>query len=193
MRARAALGSTTLNQWVPGSSPVLRNLDIKTCKHEGRFCGHFLRVVVSDFRSLRGDIVSEAFSACQSPAAKIPFLAAGWRNAIATTAKVQVSRVLARSLYQVGSGSTCSVERASYTCANLSCLLCRGLQLRLKVFDLDAEGLLKNARVVAEVMSAECHVITRTTGRRACRISTASSSPSSRTDRPRSLPSSPAS
>jgi hypothetical protein len=38
------------------------------------------------FRSLRGDIVSEALSARQSPAAKIPFLAAGWRNAIATTA-----------------------------------------------------------------------------------------------------------
>ena len=36
------------------------------------------RVVVSDFRSLRADIVSEGLSACQSPAAKIPFLAAGW-------------------------------------------------------------------------------------------------------------------
>jgi hypothetical protein len=36
--------------------------------------------VVSDFWSLRGDIVSEALSARQSPAAKIPFLAAGWRN-----------------------------------------------------------------------------------------------------------------
>ena len=67
--------------------PVLRNLDIKTCKHEGGFCGHFSRVVVSDFRSLRGDIVSEALSARQSPAAKIPFLAAGWRNSIATTVR----------------------------------------------------------------------------------------------------------
>jgi hypothetical protein len=56
--------------------PVLGNLDIKTCKHEGGFCGHFSRVVVSDFRSLCGDIVSEALSARQSPAAKIPFLAA---------------------------------------------------------------------------------------------------------------------
>ena len=35
-------------------------------------------MVVSDFRSLRGDIVSEALSAHQSPAVKIPFLAAGW-------------------------------------------------------------------------------------------------------------------
>jgi hypothetical protein len=55
--------------------PVFRNLDIKSCKHKGRFCGHFSRVVVSDFRSLRGDIVSEALSARQSRAAKIPFLA----------------------------------------------------------------------------------------------------------------------
>jgi hypothetical protein len=37
-------------------------------------------VVVSDFRSLRGDIVSEALSARQSPAAKISFLATGWRG-----------------------------------------------------------------------------------------------------------------
>ncbi|HWZ08186.1 MAG TPA: hypothetical protein VNY53_14875 [Bradyrhizobium sp.] len=58
--------------------PVLRNLDIKTCKHEGRFCGHFSRVVVSDFRSLRGDIVSEALSARQSPAAK----SRSWRQAL---------------------------------------------------------------------------------------------------------------
>jgi hypothetical protein len=49
-----------------------RNLDIKTCKHEGGFCGHFSRVVVSDFRSLRGDIVSEALSARQSPGGKNP-------------------------------------------------------------------------------------------------------------------------
>ena len=57
---------------------VFRNPDIDACKQEGRFCGHFSRVVVSDFRSLCGDIVSEALSARQSPAAKIPFLAAGW-------------------------------------------------------------------------------------------------------------------
>ena len=52
---------------------VLRNLDIETCKHEGRFCGHFSRVVVSDFRSLRGDIVFTSLSGRLSPAAKIPF------------------------------------------------------------------------------------------------------------------------
>jgi hypothetical protein len=57
--------------------PVFRNLDIKTRNREGRFCGHFSRVVVSDFRSLRGDIVSEALSARPSPAAKISFLTAG--------------------------------------------------------------------------------------------------------------------
>ena len=53
--------------------PVLRNLDIKTCKHEGGFCGHFSRVVVSDFRSLHGDIVIRSLFARLSPATKIPF------------------------------------------------------------------------------------------------------------------------
>jgi hypothetical protein len=65
--------------------PVSRNPRVQVSRREGRFCGHFSRVVVSDFRSLRGDIVSEALSARQSPAAKFPFLATGWRNAIATT------------------------------------------------------------------------------------------------------------
>jgi hypothetical protein len=37
--------------------------------------GYFSREVVSDFWSLRGDIVFEALWARQSPAAKIPFLA----------------------------------------------------------------------------------------------------------------------
>ena len=36
-------------------------------------CGHFSRAVVSDFRSLRRDIVFRSFLARQSPAAKIPF------------------------------------------------------------------------------------------------------------------------
>jgi hypothetical protein len=35
--------------------PVLRNLDIRTCKHEAGFCGHFSRVVVSDLRSDCGE------------------------------------------------------------------------------------------------------------------------------------------
>jgi hypothetical protein len=46
------------------------------------FAGHFSRVVVSNLWSLLGDIVSEALSGRQSPVAKIPFLAAGWRDAI---------------------------------------------------------------------------------------------------------------
>ena len=37
------------------------------------FSGHFSRVVVSDFRSLRSDIVFRPLLARQSPAAKIPF------------------------------------------------------------------------------------------------------------------------
>ena len=53
--------------------PVFRNLDIKTFKHEGRFCGHFPRVVVADFQSLCGDIVSRACLTRLSPVAKIPF------------------------------------------------------------------------------------------------------------------------
>ena len=48
--------------------PVFRNP-----KREGGFCGHFSRVVVSDFRSLRRDIVFKSLLARQSPAAKIPF------------------------------------------------------------------------------------------------------------------------
>ena len=38
-----------------------------------QFCGHFSRVVVSDFRSLRGDIVFKRLLARLSQAAKIPF------------------------------------------------------------------------------------------------------------------------
>jgi hypothetical protein len=52
---------------------VFRNPDIDACKQEGRFCGHFSRVVVSDFRSLRRDIVFRSLLARQSPTAKIPF------------------------------------------------------------------------------------------------------------------------
>jgi hypothetical protein len=48
-------------------------------------------LVVSDFRSLRGDIVFEALSARQSPAAKIPFLAAGWRDPFASATGRPVS------------------------------------------------------------------------------------------------------
>jgi hypothetical protein len=39
------------------------------------FSGHFSRAVVSDFRSLRSDILFRSLLARQSPAAKIPFLA----------------------------------------------------------------------------------------------------------------------
>ena len=56
--------------------PVFRNLDIKTCEHEARFCSHFLRVAVSDFRSLCSDIVFRFLFARQSPASEIPFPAA---------------------------------------------------------------------------------------------------------------------
>jgi len=43
----------------------------------------------------------------------------------------------------ISRGSTRLFERASHLCANLSCFLCGGLQLGLKKFDLNAEGLLK--------------------------------------------------
>src|SRR5215467_12595804 len=43
----------------------------------------------------------------------------------------------------ISRGSTRSSECASYLCANLSCILCAGLQLGLKVFGLNAEDLLK--------------------------------------------------
>jgi hypothetical protein len=55
------------------STTLFRNPDIKARKHEGGFCGHFSRVVVSDFRSLRGDIVFRSLSGRLSPVAKIPF------------------------------------------------------------------------------------------------------------------------
>jgi hypothetical protein len=61
-----------LNQWVPGSSPgtpVPRNPQLIARQQKSRFCGHFSRVVVYDFRSLPRDIVL----ARQSPRAKIPF------------------------------------------------------------------------------------------------------------------------
>jgi len=48
--------------------PVFRNP-----KREGGFCGHFSRVVVSDFRSLRGDIAFRPLLVRQSPAAKTRF------------------------------------------------------------------------------------------------------------------------
>src|SRR6516165_10026159 len=48
--------------------PVFRNP-----KREGGFCGHFSRVVVSDSRSLRGDIAFRPLLVRQSPAAKTPF------------------------------------------------------------------------------------------------------------------------
>jgi hypothetical protein len=41
-------------------------------KQKGRFCGHFSRVMISDFRSLPGDIVFRHLLARQSPAAKNP-------------------------------------------------------------------------------------------------------------------------
>src|ERR1700746_2672182 len=43
----------------------------------------------------------------------------------------------------IARGSTRLFERASYLCANPSCILCGGSQLGLKVLDLNAEGLLK--------------------------------------------------
>jgi len=46
----------------------------------------------------------------------------------------------------ISRSSTRSFERASYLCANLSCILCAGLQLGLKVFGLNAEGLPKILR-----------------------------------------------
>ena len=57
-------------------SSVLRNPQLIARQQKSRFCGHFSRVVVSDFRSLRGDIVFRPLLARQSPAAKIPFPAA---------------------------------------------------------------------------------------------------------------------
>ena len=43
----------------------------------------------------------------------------------------------------IARGSTRLFERASHLCANLSRILCAGLQPGLKVFGLNAEGLLK--------------------------------------------------
>jgi hypothetical protein len=42
-------------------------------EQKGHFCAHFSRVAVSDFRSLRGDIVFRPLLARLSLAAKIPF------------------------------------------------------------------------------------------------------------------------
>jgi hypothetical protein len=53
--------------------PVFRNPKLTARKQKGHFCGHFSRVVVSDFRSLRGDMVLRPLLARLSPAAKIPF------------------------------------------------------------------------------------------------------------------------
>ena len=53
--------------------PVFRNPQLIARWQKSRFCGHFSRAVVSDFRSLRGDIVFRPLLARQSPAAKIPF------------------------------------------------------------------------------------------------------------------------
>jgi hypothetical protein len=43
----------------------------------------------------------------------------------------------------ISRSSTRSIERASHLCANPSCITCGGLELGLKVLDLNAEGLLK--------------------------------------------------
>jgi len=51
-----------------------------------------------------------------------------------------------RAELSVSRGSTRSVERASYPCADLTCLLCGGPQLGLEVLDLNAKGLLKILR-----------------------------------------------
>jgi len=86
----AALGEAKVREWFDDwvvatqfrslrpHHPILRNLDIETCEHEGGFTAisRAWWSPVSGF--MRGDIVSEALSARQSPAAKIPFLAAGW-------------------------------------------------------------------------------------------------------------------
>jgi hypothetical protein len=60
----------------------------------------------------------------------------------------------------VSRGSTRSIERANHLCANPSCILCGGLQLGLKVLDLNAEGLLKIPgvqKLLAEV-SVSCNL-----------------------------------
>jgi len=67
--------------------------------------GYFSREVVSDFWSLRGDIVFEALWARQSPAAKIPFLAVHRPFSRMTRAGERVSRewtCCARCLKQSG-------------------------------------------------------------------------------------------
>src|SRR5262249_53367305 len=63
-------------------------------------------------------------------------------------------------LVLISRGSNRSLERVTHLCANLSCFLCGGLQLRLKEFDLNAEGLLKilgAQKLLAEV-SVGCNL-----------------------------------
>src|SRR5262249_34800865 len=57
-------------------------------------------------------------------------------------------------------GSTRSLERAGHLCTNLSCILRGGLQLGLKVFDLNAEGLLKilGAQKLLREVSVGCNL-----------------------------------
>jgi hypothetical protein len=54
-------------------------LAVGTRKQEARLVGRLSRFLLVVFQSLKADIVSEALSARQSPAAKIPFLAACWK------------------------------------------------------------------------------------------------------------------
>jgi hypothetical protein len=44
----------------------------KSASEKGRFCGHFSRTVVSDFQSLRGDIVSRSLFEAPVSDARIP-------------------------------------------------------------------------------------------------------------------------
>jgi hypothetical protein len=63
-------------------------------------------------------------------------------------------------LAMISRGSTRSFERASYLCADLSCIVCAGLQLGLKVFGLNAEGLLKilSAQKLLPEVSVGCNL-----------------------------------
>ena len=52
--------------------PVSRNPQLIARKQKSRFCGHFSGVVVSDFRSLRGDIVSRSLFGASVSGGKNP-------------------------------------------------------------------------------------------------------------------------
>jgi len=60
----------------------------------------------------------------------------------------------------IARGSTRLFERASHLCANLSRILCAGLQPGLKVFGLNAEGLLKilGAQKLLPEVSVGCNL-----------------------------------